>query len=148
MDQSAFANTTTYAYNDNGQVTEETLPNTNDGSVPTTYCYDSDGNLVGETSPDGSTESWTYTTINNTYGGKLDAVATYTDGLGCETIYNYATTPYPVQAWPRATSSRPSRSSARRRIRMSNVEHPIRVHSAWRRLPRGSAPHGGRSARH
>ncbi len=89
----ALNNTTTYFRNDNGQVTEETLPGTNDGSVPTTYSYDSDGNLLSETLPDGSMESWTYTTIT-TYGGKLDAVDTYTDPLSHETIYTYATTPY------------------------------------------------------
>ena len=91
----ALNNTTTYTRNNDGLVTEMVQPNVaNDGSMtgPTTwYYYDSYGNLQSEQSPDGSTQTWTHTTYNTTYGGPDDVVTEYTDGLSNDTVYSFNT---------------------------------------------------------
>jgi RHS repeat-associated protein len=47
--------TTTYGYNENGQVSSMTV-----GSAQTTYTYDADGDLLSSLSPDGVTQSRVY----------------------------------------------------------------------------------------
>ncbi len=75
-------NLTTYSRNVNGQVTQLVEPNPGNGLPTTTYQYNANGELNGETLPDGSTELWTYQTIN-TAGGPFDQVLsdTYSTSL-------------------------------------------------------------------
>ena len=79
----AVGNTTTFQYNDAGQVTQMTQPPLTPGgaNLVTTYTYDANGNLIQENLPDGTHETWNYDPTFN-------KVTKFVDPAGRETDYS------------------------------------------------------------
>ncbi|NEC85946.1 LamG-like jellyroll fold domain-containing protein [Streptomyces sp. SID12501] len=81
--------TTSYEYDDLGDLTKQTEPVTDNASIVTTYGYDAAGHQTAYTDGNGDTTYYTYNSLGLPVSKKVPAVTGYTSDADRTTTYTY-----------------------------------------------------------